>query len=277
MTLFHRPSGFTLVEMVMTIVLLGIMAGVLAPVITQSTNAYIDTSARSELTARGRLALERLAREVRRIAPNTLQELSSGKGVEFVTTKAGGRYMSQKDNFSPAVYPYSRRFRKNTNLTNLYILGTAFTNPLATDILVIYNESPTSLTTRTIGLDGTAPSSDPDGDGNNEVQLLTFDSAHRWNVEPDAQHYQIIDYCHDVGQTGNSLYWRRVTGIGCIDSAAAWTTTDPILVSADTLVADFDYIPTSLTSNAILKVTLTLTENGETVTVSQEMHVRNTP
>ena len=172
-----RLSGFTLVEMVMTIVLLGIIAGVLAPVITQSTNAYMDTSARSELTARGRLALERLAKEIRRVVPNTVQELAvAGEdGIEFVTSKVGGRYMSRKDSFSTGgVYQNNRRFRKNANLSNLYILGTAYTNPqatpLASDVLVIYNESPATLVARSIGLDGTAPALDRDGDANNEVQ-----------------------------------------------------------------------------------------------------------
>jgi len=284
MLLRIRHSGFTLVEMVMTIVLLGIIAGVLAPVITQSTNAYIDTSARSELTARGRLALERLAKEIRRVVPNTVQELGGvgSRGVEFVTSKVGGRYMSRKDGFTTgAVYQNNRRFRKNANLSNLYILGTAYTNPqatpLASDVLVIYNESPATLAARSIGLDGTAPALDRDGDANNEVQLLTFDAAHQWNVEPEMQHYQVADFCHEVGQTGNSLYWRRATGIGCIDGASSWAIADPILVTAGALTANFNYIPASLTSNAILLITLTLTEQGETVTVSQEMHVRNTP
>lgn len=194
-----RASGFTLVEMVMTIVLLGIIAGVLVPVISQTTNAYVDTSARAELTARGRIALERLAKEIRRIVPNTVQELGGGVGVEFVTSKVGGRYMSRKDAFSPAVYQNNRRFRKNANLSNLYILGTGYTNPLATDVLVIYNESPATIVARSIGLNGTAPASDEDGANNpdgtpNEVQLLTFDAANQWDVEPDMQHYQIADF-----------------------------------------------------------------------------------
>jgi MSHA biogenesis protein MshO len=278
MTSSARYSGFTLVEMVMTIVLLGIIAGVLVPVITQSTSAYMDTSARSELTARGRLALERLAKEIRRVVPNTVQTLAGGTGVEFVTSKVGGRYMSRSDPFAPGVYQNNRRFRKNANLSALYILGTAYTNPLASDVLVIYNESPATLATRSIGLDGTAPSSDPDGDGTNEVQLLTFDAGRQWNVEPQMQHYQVADFCHELGQSGQTLYWRRATNVTCIDgNPPVWAATDPILVRTDTLVATFNYIPTSLTSNGILHVTLTLTEQGETVTMSQEMHVRNTP
>lgn len=228
-----RQLGFTLVEMVMTIVLLGIIAGVLVPFITQATNAYVDTSARSELTARGRLALERLAKEIRHVVPNTVQELGGGIGVEFVTSKVGGRYMSRKDAFSPGVYQNNRRFRKNANLSNLYILGTEYDTPLATDVLVIYNESPATIGARSVGLDGTAPASDEDGANNpdgtpNEVQLLTFDAANQWDVEPDMQHYQIADFCHEVGQTGQALYWRRVTGIGCIDNASSWLIADPV-------------------------------------------------
>jgi MSHA biogenesis protein MshO len=269
-------NGFTLIEMVITIVVVGILAGILAPMISQLTNAYVDTNARSELTARGRLALDRLAKEVRRVVPNTIQELNGGSGVEFVTSKIGGRYMSRNDPFAPASYPNANRFQKQANLSSLYILGTDYTDFSATDVLVIYNESPSTLASRSVALNSVT-SQDLDGDTKKEVQLLAFSAAHKWGVESTTQHYQIADFCHDIGLTGNALYWKRTTGVGCIDNTAGWINTDPILVSADTLTADFDYIPTSLTNNAILKVTLTLTEQGETVTVSQEMHVRNTP
>ncbi|QEP42882.1 prepilin-type N-terminal cleavage/methylation domain-containing protein [Ectothiorhodospiraceae bacterium BW-2] len=289
----HRlKSGFTLVELVMTIVIIGIVAGILAPIITQTINAYSDTEIRMELTARGRLALERLAREVRQVVPNTVRELNSGQGVEFVTSKIGGRYMSQKDGFSNSKYQANRRFRKNANMTNLYVLGAEYTNFINTDMLVIYNDSESVLNDRSSRITNVV-AKDRDNDdndnnedtGNKEVQLLTF-SSQKWSVEPASQHFQIADYCHDIGVTSNALYWHRTFAgdtstnqfnTNCSDGNANWSDTDLILVSSESLNATFEYLPTSLTSNAILKVTLTLTEGDESVTMVQEMHVRNTP
>ena len=73
-----RITGFTLLELVITILLVGIVAGVLAPIYRQSGEMFSVTHARSELTARGRLALERLSRELREADPAQIQ-VSSGR------------------------------------------------------------------------------------------------------------------------------------------------------------------------------------------------------
>jgi MSHA biogenesis protein MshO len=269
-------SGFTLIEAVMTIILLGIVAGVLAPFIAQSMTAFQDTSRRSEMTARARLALERIAREVRIAVPNTIRTVAGGTGVEFISTKVGGRYMSRNDPFAPGVYTNASRYHKNANLTSLFILGTSYTNFAATDSLVIYNTSPATLAASSVLLTGVADQ-DADGDGNDEVQLLSF-AANSWGVESTTQHYQIANFTHELGLVGNAIHWRRVAGINAIyDGNVDYGAGNPMLISSGALTATFEYLPTSLTSNAILKVTLRLTEDGESITVSQEIHVRNSP
>jgi len=69
--------GFTLLEMVITIVLIGIVAGILAPFYQQAGIMFSDTRTRTELTARGRLALERLSRELREANPGQIQASAS--------------------------------------------------------------------------------------------------------------------------------------------------------------------------------------------------------
>ncbi|MDJ0807172.1 MAG: type II secretion system protein [Gammaproteobacteria bacterium] len=66
-------SGFTLLEMVITILLIGIVAGILAPFYQQAGSMFTDTRIRTELTAKGRLALERLSRELREAHPGQIQ------------------------------------------------------------------------------------------------------------------------------------------------------------------------------------------------------------
>ncbi|MEN8179814.1 MAG: prepilin-type N-terminal cleavage/methylation domain-containing protein [Pseudomonadota bacterium] len=68
-----RMHGFTLMEMVITIVLIGIVAGILAPFYQQAGIMFSDTKTRTELTAKGRLVLERLARELREAHPGQIQ------------------------------------------------------------------------------------------------------------------------------------------------------------------------------------------------------------
>lgn len=265
--------GFTLIELVLTVVLLGILAGILAPIIATSITAYSDTAARSELTARGRLALERLARELRRSVPNSVRTVTSGgnPGIEFVTSKGGGRYLDNSDSFSNALYPF--RFRANANLTAIDLLGTTYTNWANTDYLVIANYSATTLQagSTTAQLSSAPTNVDRDGDGNAEVQNLVFVPSQKFSFSSPTYQYQIADFTHEVGQNGNAVYWRRTAGITGYDASGNWATTDPILISADSLSVTFNV------TNSLVRIDLALTENGETVNLSQEIQVRNTP
>jgi len=62
-----REDGFTLVEMVITIVIVGIIGGLAAMIILQGVRAYSDERSRSDVHYQSRLAMERMSREIRMI------------------------------------------------------------------------------------------------------------------------------------------------------------------------------------------------------------------
>lgn len=64
--------GFTLIEMVVSITLLGIVGLFVGEVIRQSLVLYSDSSNREALIQQGRFATERLRREIREAIPNSV-------------------------------------------------------------------------------------------------------------------------------------------------------------------------------------------------------------
>lgn len=63
----RRQAGFTLIELVITIVLVGIIAGTAGMLLIKGTQAYIEEDRRAAATSQGRLGFERMAREMRSI------------------------------------------------------------------------------------------------------------------------------------------------------------------------------------------------------------------
>lgn len=87
----HRSSGVTLIELAITIALVGIVAALIvnfaAPV-----RSYIDTSRRAGLADTADTALRRIGRDLRLALPNSVRVNGTGKFVEFLIVRTGGRY-----------------------------------------------------------------------------------------------------------------------------------------------------------------------------------------
>lgn len=85
----HRCChGFTLIEMVTTIIIIGTIAAVLSPFLRVAVEGFSDTRSRTELTAAGRLLLERISRDIREAGPDTVTVSGAGNDrLQFTVLK----------------------------------------------------------------------------------------------------------------------------------------------------------------------------------------------
>lgn len=63
-----NTKGFTLIEMIMVITLLGIIAAIIAIPLLQGARGWFDATTREGITQSGRIAIERMTREIRNTA-----------------------------------------------------------------------------------------------------------------------------------------------------------------------------------------------------------------
>jgi MSHA biogenesis protein MshO len=104
---FHVPArarGFTLMEVIVSIVVLGILSAAVAVFIRAPILGYRDMVDRAEITDQADLALRRIARDLRLALPNSVRIASDGTGntvLEFLQTRTGGRYLSVDDGIDP--------------------------------------------------------------------------------------------------------------------------------------------------------------------------------
>ena len=90
----NRQLGFTLIELIVVIAVVGILAGIVAVFIRSPIEGYLAASRRGEMVDIADTALLRMTRDVRGALPNSVRVTTVG-GVhylEFLPLQEGGRY-----------------------------------------------------------------------------------------------------------------------------------------------------------------------------------------
>lgn len=76
----YSPKGFTLIEIVITIVIVGIISGIAAVIIAQAVRSHSDEMGRSDVRYRAELAIERMSREIRQIRSASVADIPTMTG-----------------------------------------------------------------------------------------------------------------------------------------------------------------------------------------------------
>lgn len=88
--------GFTLVELIVVMVVMGILAGILVVFFRPAMQNYFDASRRAALSDAADRAMRKLTRDVRASVPNSVRTHGS-QCLEMVPTSGGGRYRTEPD------------------------------------------------------------------------------------------------------------------------------------------------------------------------------------
>lgn len=242
----HRYHGFTLIEMVITLVLIGIVAGILAPMIKNSVDAYTATQSRSHLHDKVRVAIGRLSREIS-LASKYLLSTPDSSTIIFTTTSNGGRYIADiNDPGDTECQP----FIPGVSLTYLCVIGnfSGLSGPVVID-------SGTPVATASI-----APHTTKSG-----ISVINFGSPATFNGTGQQQ-FALADYKHRVSLSGTNLVWERVA-----PAAASFTSAVTGLLLDN--VTSFTVTP--LDGSGVVSLSITTTDGNETISVDEDIYVRN--
>lgn len=100
----YRYTGFTLVELVITIVITGIIFSIVGLFLNRPIQAYTQLYSLSDITNMADLALSRIEKDVRNAVPNSIRVKTSGNlvAVEMVNVVEGMRYRAKNPGGSNA-------------------------------------------------------------------------------------------------------------------------------------------------------------------------------
>jgi MSHA biogenesis protein MshO len=251
-----RPSsqhGFTMIELVMVIVLTGILASITAVFIVEPMRAYVDQSRRTALVDDAEIALRQMGREIRSAVPNSVL-VPNPQTLTFYNAVSGGRYRASPpgdtlDFDNPAgdgsfdLLGGFPGIADGTSLDNhflvIYNLGTAGSN--------LYEGSgaarPVITPTMTISINA----------GN-----VTLGSPFQFGWESPEQRVYLSD-----GQVSYACAGGQLTRNGVTVTSGA--------------TCNFSYSAGTATRSALATLNLTLSRDGETVTLLRQVHVENLP
>jgi MSHA biogenesis protein MshO len=275
----HHAAGFTLIEIVMVIVIIGIISSMVAIFVVKPVQGYVDAVKRAELTDAADVALRRFTRDLRLALPNSLRVMTSGGNhyIEFIMTSNGGRYRDESDGSTAGNFLSFT----DTSIKTFDVLGPMPSNPAmaVNDYIVIYNlgsgYSPADAYTG-------GNRAQISGIASNVVTLLTnpFASQSPPLPSPNAR-FQVVP-----GGTKAVTYVCPTTTAGNLSRYANYgfnatqlaPTGTPSTLAANA-ICTVDYTSTATGRNGLLYIELELTDStsGETVTLFQQIHVDNAP
>ena len=274
--------GFTLVELIMVIVILGVIGGMVAVFMRGPIDAYFASARRAALTDTADTAVRRMARDMHRALPNSMRTPLGNQCIEFMPTKTGGRYRAEGAgalSFSAAAASFNELGSNAARSADQRIA--------AGDVVVVYNlgiagaSAYANNNTATVSIDPVEAGAPPETTVTFAVATLfpLASGGNRFHVVPGDE--QVVSYVCDVAGTRRLL---RTTATIANAAATSCTTTGALaagstrtVLATNVSACNFDYNTAGLQRDALLRMSLQLTDNGETVSLQHEVHVDNTP
>ena len=276
----RTQHGFTLVEMIVTIVITGIVAAMVGMFIRNPIQSYTDSVNRAELTDTADTALRRMARDVRLAVPNSVSVLNSGTSyyLEFLQTRTGGRYRSEQDCTAACTGDILDFSAGDTRFEVLG--GFPGSLPVAGDRVVVFNTGQSDDTNAYKGLNTALVSAATATTITFAATLFPFDSPSR--------HFQVIEtpvtYVCEPGPTdsdGNATgTLTRYSGYVIRTPATSAPTggAGPFLLAGNVsgcIITPPEALPQP--GRALMTMRLALQRNNESATLYHEVHVNNVP
>ena len=274
--------GFTLIEMVMVIVIMGVVGGMVAVFMKSPIDAYFASARRAAMTDVADTTVRRIARDIRRALPNSLQTPTS-QCIEFIATKAGARY--RESDISPGDGT-ALDFASVDNQFNM--LGSndelhPDQRLAAGDVLVVYNlgipgsdayQQDNTATVTAVGTPTTSPSVETPitTTTSRTTTLLLASDSKRFHVVPAQEN--IVSYVCSGGNLFRTT--RALDALGAVTPSATCPVNGALL-ARNLSLCSFDYSGSDLARNALVRLVIQITESQETVSLQQEIHMSNTP
>ncbi|MEH6385600.1 MAG: type II secretion system protein [Colwellia sp.] len=262
-----KQKGFTLLELITVIIILGVLATSVSSFLRYGIEAFTNATDREELISSARFAIERLNREVRNALPNSLRTLgASGQCLEFTPISQSVIYLD----IPVAPEPVS---------DNVQYLMSKGTLESTVKYVAVYALNSNDIYNKTSGVIEEILSITPSG-SKSAPSTVTLKNQIVFKAEsPTARMFfidQPVAYCIEV----DKLY--RYKGYGYSGSNLPIYTGSNRALMAEYLDYSAGEVPfkttdATLSRNSIAFIELVFTRNLEKISFNNDIQVPNVP
>jgi MSHA biogenesis protein MshO len=283
-----RQSGFTLIELVVTLVIAAVVVSFVSLFISGAVKGFTDQTRRTRLVDSADSALQRMGRDVRRALPNSVRTTTAGgvAALEMLSTVDGARYRGQPPGTAAQILDFdaadasfnvlgpftqvTKPFSSTSHYLAIYNVGVP-----GADAYELANVITPAGTQIDIAVDGAAAGED----------RVTLSPAFKFAYGSPTQRVFLLDgpvtyLCDSV--TGTLL---RYQGYSIASSQASVDSHGELLAAGATaslmanqiVSCNFTYTPGTAERGGLLALSITVSSQGESVSLLSQVHVDNVP
>ncbi|MEI8613087.1 type II secretion system protein [Shewanella sp. PP-He15 brown] len=268
--------GFTLVEMVTVILILGILVVGVSSFIIFGTRIFVESSSVDQVLSQSRFAVERMTRELRSALPNSVRVNTDSltyQCIEFVPIEASTTYLTMP--IIPDAAASTGIVILDNTASAIRVNQFAWIYPLV-DADVYSSARQKRAQVKTIAISG------------NQV-TLTFTAPTRFAEASPRQRIYFgsspVSYCFEKGVSGNDLQIVRYAGYNFNGVQPNPATMGTGVLMAQSVANRLDnsndlpliLTPSSLVNNAMVHLQPRFNVNGETFQYRHQVQVINVP
>jgi MSHA biogenesis protein MshO len=263
----YQQKGFTLLELIIVIVLLGIISVGTTGFIVNSVKGYSDMARRDGIAATSRVAMDRMVRELRNALPNSprTKQDASGLCLEYIPILDATSYLSIPVNSSASSFSI-------VPFTEAPELGKTAIYPISTTA-VYQTGSPAVISPEISSSAATLV-----GAGAVELALA---EVHQYPAGSPSKRMFIIDAPVSFCLVGDRLYRYSNYARSAIQPMPVYLPgTEPnraLLAYPLTGMQPFTVVNATLQRNALIMLEFSVEQNSEKLLIQQEVQIRNAP
>ena len=283
--------GFSLVEMIVVIAIMGVLGGMIAMLIRGPVQGYVDSARRADISDIADIALYRITHDLRQALPNSVRVWGVASSsvscngneacyLEFIPMTGGGRYRAQQDcsgvctgdvlDFTnPAgdasfdvlePMPIFAAGASGVVVDNLGVSGVNAYDVPATNRATVDLAATSGITVVL-----TAPMPSPSASPSNSFHVISTP----------------VTYVCKPGVGGTlTRYWGYdIQAAQPVNAASApLSTASSAVLASNVSACSFVAPPTGLvTPTALVPIQMTITESGESISLYGTAHISNVP